>query len=282
MSAVSAGPPGKVVGREGSACSGLGLSGLSLLEGQSRPITWEQLQVVDNNNLDAVRLLALDGLQHGRLTVRGPGPSEIGPHGIIWDLTNLSAKIRFPGGKSFVFTVSDLQAGVVRYHHDDSDTTEDYVIFRISDGQHQTRHKFPIKVLPKDDSPPFLTTNMLLEVSEGQTVLLGGSTLQASDMDSSDDYILYNITRAPQAGEILKVPGPGLTGQDPVVSGGAVFLAPLTPTGLLQVTPSASSCRGTCSAPPSTTATSGARCLTTPSKWCSQTSTSHPTCPSPR
>lgn len=75
VSAVSNGCLG--VGGEGSACSCLGVSGLSLLEGQSRPITWEQLQIVDNDNLDAVRLIVLDGLQHGRLTVRGPAPSEI-------------------------------------------------------------------------------------------------------------------------------------------------------------------------------------------------------------
>ncbi|XP_060887337.1 FRAS1-related extracellular matrix protein 1a [Labrus mixtus] len=160
--------------------------GLSLLEGQSRPILWEQLQIVDNDNLNAVRLITVDGLQHGRLTVRG--------------------------GKGFMFTVKDIKAGAVRYHHDDSDSTKDFIVFRITDGPHQTRHKFPIKILPKDDSPPFLITNMLLEVSEGQTVLLRGSTLQASDMDSSDDYILYNITRLPQAGEVMKIPGPGLTG----------------------------------------------------------------------
>ncbi|XP_018549331.2 LOW QUALITY PROTEIN: FRAS1-related extracellular matrix protein 1a [Lates calcarifer] len=160
--------------------------GLSLLEGQSRPITWEQLQIVDNDNLNAVRVITVDGLQHGRLTVRG--------------------------GKGFMFTVNDIRAGVVRYHHDDSDSTKDFIIFRITDGRHQTRHKFPIKILPKDDSPPFLITNMLLEVSEGQTALLRGSTLQASDLDSSDDYILFNITRPPQAGEVMKIPGPGLTG----------------------------------------------------------------------
>lgn len=112
-----------------------------------------------------------------------------------------------------MFTVNDIKAGVVRYHHDDSDSTKDFIIFRITDGHHQTRHKFPIKILPKDDSPPFLVTNMLLEVSEGQMVLLRGSTLQASDMDSSDDYILFNITRPPQAGEVMKIPGPGLTGE---------------------------------------------------------------------
>ena len=94
------------------------------------------------------------------------------------------------------------------------------MILRISDGQHQSRHKFPIKVLPKDDSPPFLTANMLLEVSQGQTVLLRGSGLQASNTDSSDQHILYNITCAPQAGQILKVPGPGLAGQGWPDSGG--------------------------------------------------------------
>lgn len=45
--------------------------GLDLLEGQSRPITWKQLQVVDNDNINAVRLIIVDGLEHGRITVRG-------------------------------------------------------------------------------------------------------------------------------------------------------------------------------------------------------------------
>ncbi|KAJ8395496.1 hypothetical protein AAFF_G00032300 [Aldrovandia affinis] len=35
--------------------------GLDLLEGQSRPITWENLQIVDNDNIDAVHLVAVDG-----------------------------------------------------------------------------------------------------------------------------------------------------------------------------------------------------------------------------
>lgn len=112
-----------------------------------------------------------------------------------------------------MFTVNDIKAGMVRYHHDDSDSTKDFIIFRITDGPHQTRHKFPINILPKDDSPPVLITNMLLEVSEGQMALLRGSTLQASDLDSSDDYILFNITRPPQAGEVMKMPTSGLTGQ---------------------------------------------------------------------
>ncbi|XP_053909979.1 FRAS1-related extracellular matrix protein 1 [Cuculus canorus] len=161
-------------------------TGLSLLEGQSRPITWQHFQIVDNNSIQNVRLITVDGLQHGQLTVRG--------------------------GKGFMFTVSDIQAGVVRYHHDDSDSTKDFVVFRIFDGLHSIRHKFPINILPRDDSPPFLISNVVIEVHEGQMVLIQGSMLHASDIDSSDDYILFNITKPPQAGEIMKKPGPNLIG----------------------------------------------------------------------
>uniref|UniRef100_A0A669QDU3 FRAS1-related extracellular matrix protein 1 n=1 Tax=Phasianus colchicus TaxID=9054 RepID=A0A669QDU3_PHACC len=161
-------------------------TGLSLLEGQSRPITWQHLQVVDNDDIQNVRLVTVDGLQHGRLTVRG--------------------------GKGFMFSVSDIETGVVYYHHDDSDSTKDFVVFRIFDGLHSIRHKFPINILPKDDSPPFLISNVAIEAQEGQTILIQGFMLQASDMDSSDDYIVFNITKPPQAGEIMKKPGPNLIG----------------------------------------------------------------------
>uniref|UniRef100_A0A2K6GRG7 FRAS1 related extracellular matrix 1 n=1 Tax=Propithecus coquereli TaxID=379532 RepID=A0A2K6GRG7_PROCO len=161
-------------------------TGLNLLEGQSRAITWEQFQIVDNDDIGAVRLVTADGLKHGRLTLRG--------------------------GKGFLFTVADLQAGVVRYHHDDSDSTKDFVVFRIFDGHHSIHHKFPINILPKDDSPPFLITNVVIELEEGQTIMVQGSMLRASDVDSSDDYVFFNITKPPQAGEIMKKPGPGLIG----------------------------------------------------------------------
>ncbi|TWW58387.1 FRAS1-related extracellular matrix protein 1 [Takifugu flavidus] len=46
-------------------------TGLDLLEGQSRPITWEQLQIVDSDDIQAVYLVAVDGPRHGHLRVRG-------------------------------------------------------------------------------------------------------------------------------------------------------------------------------------------------------------------
>uniref|UniRef100_I3JAE1 Fras1 related extracellular matrix 1b n=1 Tax=Oreochromis niloticus TaxID=8128 RepID=I3JAE1_ORENI len=152
--------------------------GLDLLEGQSRPITWEQLQIVDNDNIDAVYLVAVDGPVHGRLSVRG--------------------------GKAFMFRVRDLKEGTVVYHHSDSDSTRDHVVFRISDGRHSVRHKFPINILPKDDSPPFLINNVAVEVQEGGAVRLEEFMLLASDLDSSDDYIFYQIVSAPRAGHLVR------------------------------------------------------------------------------
>ncbi|XP_038570885.1 FRAS1-related extracellular matrix protein 1b isoform X2 [Micropterus salmoides] len=152
--------------------------GLDLLEGQSRPITWEELQIVDSDNIDAVYLVAVDGPLHGRLSVRG--------------------------GKAFMFRVRDLREGVVVYHHCDSDTTRDHIVFRISDGRHSIRHKFPINILPKDDSPPFLIHNVAVEVEEGGAVRLEEYMLLASDLDSSDDYILYQMVSSPRAGRLVR------------------------------------------------------------------------------
>ncbi|KAM3876288.1 FRAS1-related extracellular matrix protein 1b [Diretmus argenteus] len=156
--------------------------GLDLLEGQSRPITWEELQIVDNDNIDAVYLVAVDGPLHGRLSVRG--------------------------GKAFMFRVQDLRSGVVVYHHSDSDTTRDHIVFRISDGRHSIRHKFPINILPKDDTPPFLINNVAVEVQEGGAVRLEEYMLLASDLDSSDDYILYQLVSSPRAGQLVKKNSP--------------------------------------------------------------------------
>ncbi|TRY82884.1 hypothetical protein DNTS_001526 [Danionella cerebrum] len=156
--------------------------GLDLLEGQSRPITWEHLQIVDNDNIDSVTLIAVDGPLNGHLSVRG--------------------------GKGFMFKVKDLREGVVVYHHSDSDTTRDHIVFRITDGRHSIRHKFPIYILPKDDTPPFLINNVAFEVQEGGMARVEEYMLMASDLDSSDDFIQYQLITFPKVGQLLKKSSP--------------------------------------------------------------------------
>lgn len=113
-----------------------------------------------------------------------------------------------------MFRVRDLKDGVVVYHHSDSDTTRDHIVFRISDGRHSIRHKFPINILPKDDSPPFLINNVAVEVQEGGAVRLEEYMLLASDLDSSDDYILYRVESKPRAGRLLRKSAAHETGEE--------------------------------------------------------------------
>lgn len=128
---------------------------------------------------------------------------EAGPFGGTGVQSNLSV-FALAGQKAFMFGVGDLREGVVTYHHSDSDTTHDHIVFRISDGLHSLRHRFPIHILPKDDSPPVLINNVAVEVREGGAVRLEDYMLLASDLDSSDDVIQYRVVSRPQVGQLVR------------------------------------------------------------------------------
>ena len=153
-------------------------TGLTLLEGQSRAVTNKVLAIVDNDNLFMVRLKIMGGLRHGRLLVNNR--------------------------PAIMFSPRDIDNGVVVYHHDGTDTKKDSIELRITDGRHTVRTTLPINILPIDDNPPSLITNIQLEVDEGKALKVSRFLLLASDKDSNDDYIIYRITRPPSAGEILK------------------------------------------------------------------------------
>ncbi|XP_066298099.1 FRAS1-related extracellular matrix protein 1-like isoform X1 [Branchiostoma lanceolatum] len=153
-------------------------TGLTLLEGQSRPMESHNFQVVDNDNPDNVQIIVVGGLRQGRLLVDG-----------------------LP---AIMFTPYHVAEGTVVYQHDDSDSDKDNIQLRITDGAHSVRASFPISILPKDDSPPFLINNVIFHLKEGETIPIDGDMLTASDMDSSDDYILFSIIHPPVSGRILK------------------------------------------------------------------------------
>ncbi|XP_063962437.1 FRAS1-related extracellular matrix protein 1-like [Lytechinus pictus] len=153
-------------------------TGLTMLEGQSRIIRPTDLQLVDNDNLNFVRAKVVGGLRHGRL------------------YNNERPVI--------MFSAADINSNTLVYRHDDSDTLKDSIELRITDGRHSVRTTFPINILPKDDSAPYLINNVQFELQEGSTIRITRFLLVAADMDSSDDYIIFRITQPPVAGEILK------------------------------------------------------------------------------
>ncbi|XP_035241767.1 FRAS1-related extracellular matrix protein 2-like [Anguilla anguilla] len=154
-------------------------TGQLLYEGQSRPLSSSHnLEISDEDNLVDVRVTVINGLRHGELTVLG-------------------ARRKF-------FTPSDLDAGVVIYQHDGSDTYSDNIIFRMTDGKNEVEFLFPITVVPMDDEPPIINANTGLVLFKNQMMPISPLMLSAADIDSEDSTIKFTIEPPFSAiGEVL-------------------------------------------------------------------------------
>lgn len=148
--------------------------GIQLFEGQSRPITsWQNLEISDEDDLGNVQIKVIDGLRHGQLWVNGV--------------------------QSRGFTPADLDAGVVRYSHDHSDTFSDNIIFKMIDGdRNSVEFLFPVTIYPVDDEAPVLNVNIGLVVNKRASVPLTTSLLSATDVDSNELSIIYKLQTSDQ------------------------------------------------------------------------------------
>ncbi|XP_067889545.1 FRAS1-related extracellular matrix protein 3 [Heterodontus francisci] len=141
-------------------------SGQLLFEGQSRPLaSGQNLQISDEDDLENVQIRVLDGLRHGELTVLG-------------------VRRKF-------FTAADLDAGVVVYQHDGTDTYSDNIIFRMSDGKHRVEFLFPITIAATDDEPPIINANTGLVLFKNEMLQISPFILSATDIDSEDSTIRF-------------------------------------------------------------------------------------------
>uniref|UniRef100_A0A669EDI1 Fras1 related extracellular matrix 3 n=1 Tax=Oreochromis niloticus TaxID=8128 RepID=A0A669EDI1_ORENI len=146
-------------------------TGQLLFEGQSRALSSSQnLEISDEDNLEDVRITVIDGLKHG-------------------DLTVLGTRRKF-------FTPADLDAGIVMYQHDGSDTYSDNIIFRMTDGSNEVEFLFPITIVPTDDEPPIINANTGLVLFKNEIMQISPFILSATDIDSEDSTIKF-VAEAP-------------------------------------------------------------------------------------
>lgn len=154
-------------------------TGQLLFEGQSRALSSSQnLEISDEDNLDNVKITVVDGLKHGTLSVLG-------------------SQRKF-------FTPADLDAGIVVYQHDGSNTYSDNIIFRMTDGTNEVEFLFPITIVPTDDEPPIINANTGLMLFKNHIMQISPFILSATDIDSEDSTIKF-IIEAPYSavGELL-------------------------------------------------------------------------------
>lgn len=157
-------------------------TGLTLIEGQTKKLT-NSLTVADEDDRDEVSLTVVDGLRHGSLLVEGAEAES--------------------------FTVGDLDQGSVVYKHDGSSTNTDNIVFKMMDGKHETEFLFPVIIFPVDDEPPLLSINIGQSVQKGEDLQITSRHLSATDIDSDDFKINYELLPPfPEHGSIiLKQPG---------------------------------------------------------------------------
>ena len=93
------------------------------------------------------------------------------------------------------FTQAQLDAGSVTYTHDDSNTTSDSFVFKVSDGTNElVNQTFSITVTPVDDTAPTVSVNTGLTLDEGATAGIPITKLSATDADSNDATLTFTVT----------------------------------------------------------------------------------------
>lgn len=80
----------------------------------------------------------------------------------------------------------------------------DRIELRISDGSNTVLSSFPITIIPRDDTPPYLVNNLGLQVNEGDMRKITEDMLLAHDADSQDNNIIYTVIASPKAGDIIR------------------------------------------------------------------------------
>ncbi|KAH7969978.1 hypothetical protein HPB52_023610 [Rhipicephalus sanguineus] len=152
-------------------------TGITLIEGKSRKIGGS-LAISDQDNREDVLFTVVDGMRHGSLLVDGE--------------------------EADMFTIADLDEGRVAYRHDGSSTSTDNVVFKVSDGRHDVEFLFPVTIYPVDDEPPLLDINTGITIHKGEDAQVLSRYLSATDVDSDDFGILFELLPPfPEHGTLL-------------------------------------------------------------------------------
>ncbi|ELR73782.1 hypothetical protein C900_01392 [Fulvivirga imtechensis AK7] len=117
-----------------------------------------------------------------------------------------------PGVAITNFTQAQLNANQVIYIHDDGNSTSDSFTFDVQDGSgnNLTGQTFSITINPIDDDAPVITANTGITLNEGATETIDSGELQASDPDTDDNTLVYDITTIPANGQLELTTGPGV------------------------------------------------------------------------
>lgn len=162
----------------------------------------DEMKVISNRNLKATDLdsedksliyLVMTDPNFGTLTKRMPD-------GQFRNLT-----------KGSNFTQNDVDAKSIYYHHTDEGKAErDIIRFDISDGYNRLINQlFYISIAPIDNMHPDII-NKGVTLKEGDRITLTTDLLSASDINSKDEKLQYQVNKLPAKGFLENTDHPGV------------------------------------------------------------------------
>ena len=128
------------------------------------------------------------------------------PAQLVYTITSGPTRgtVKRSGSATNSFTQADINAGLITYQHDGSETTSDSFAFTVDDGQgSSTSATFNIVVTPVNDEQ-VLTTNSPLTVAEGATGAISAARLTTTDVDNTPAQLVYTITSGPTHGTVKR------------------------------------------------------------------------------
>ncbi|XP_046998026.1 chondroitin sulfate proteoglycan 4 [Schistocerca americana] len=108
------------------------------------------------------------------------------------------------------FTTAQLQAGLVQYEHDGSETlSDDLVVVGVAGEKRSEPATVRVHVAPVNDEPPTLVNNTGLVVWDGASAVITPAHLAATDADTSAANLTF-IVSSPRAGHVALYAAPSL------------------------------------------------------------------------
>ena len=162
----------------------------------------DEMKVITNRNIKATDIdsddekliyFVMDDAKFGRLTKRLP-------NGQFRNLT-----------KGSNFTQKDVDLKTVYYHHTDTGKAErDVIRFDISDGFNRLINQlFYVVIAPIDNMHPDVI-NKGVTLKEGDKITLTTDLLSASDINSKDENLVYQVNKLPAKGYLENTDHPGV------------------------------------------------------------------------
>ncbi len=141
--------------------------------------------------------------------------SDQPPSNVVYQVIEppLNGRLEFvgaPGVAVSVFTQADVDAGLLVYQHDGSDTLADSIRFNVDDGQGNrvTGQSLAITVTPVDDTAPHVVNNTGAGAAPGEGFVVTADMLQVADAQPAAS-IVYRLESLP-AGSVLELNGVAL------------------------------------------------------------------------